>query len=298
MSVQFERVAVFGMGLLGGSVAVAARERRVAGEVVGVTRRQETARAVEAAGLVDRAVLDPSEGVDGADLVVLCNPVFAMPEVLDRCAPALGAGAIVTDVGSVKGPLAESLPGLLPDHACYVGSHPMAGSHHTGFAHARADLFEGAACVVTDAEGTDPSAADRVAAFWRALGSTVYRRDPARHDDEVAWISHAPHAIAFAFAQALGGSPGPASDLRGPGFRDFTRIAAADPEMWTDILVANRKALATPLDATLQSLQALHEAIAAGDAGRVLDLLASARETLSGPLGDAEANPAAKSAAP
>jgi len=298
VTVRYSRIAVFGMGLLGGSVATAVRQRGIAAEVVGITRRDETARAVEAAGLVDRAVLDPAAGVADAELVVLCNPVFAMRDTLARCAASLADGAVVTDVGSVKGPLAETLPGLLPGHARYVGSHPMAGSHHTGFAHARADLFEGAACVVTRTPETDAAAADGVTAFWTALGCRVFQRDPARHDDEVGWISHAPHAVAFAFAHALAGSPGPASELRGPGFRDFMRIAGADPEMWTDILVANRKALATPLDATLQSLQALHDAIASGDAERVLDLLASAREALTGPSEGAGANPAARSAAP
>lgn len=281
MSALFERIAVFGMGLLGGSVAVAARSRGVAAEVVGVTRRDENARAVEAAGLVDRAVIDPEAGVRGADLVVLCNPVFAMPETLERCASALEPGAIVTDVGSVKGPLTETLPGLLPDHAVYVGSHPMAGSHETGFANARADLFEDAACVVTRDAGSDDADVARVSAFWRALGSRVFERDPTLHDDEVAWISHAPHAIAYAFAHALAASPGQASELRGAGFRDFTRIAAADAEMWTDILVSNRKALAGPLEAMGRSLADLAQAIAAGESDRVLEVLVSAREVLA-----------------
>lgn len=281
MSALFERIAVFGMGLLGGSVAAAARVRGVASEVVGVTRRDENARAVEAAGLVDLAVIDPEAGVRGADLVILCNPVFAMPETLERCASALEPGAIVTDVGSVKGPLAETLPGLLPDHAVYVGSHPMAGSHETGFAHARADLFEDAACVVTRSAGCGEADVARVSAFWSALGGRVFERDPTLHDDEVAWISHAPHAIAFAFAHALAASPGPASELRGAGFQDFTRIAAADAEMWTDILISNRKALAGPLEATARSLADLAAAIAAGESDRVLEVLASARESLA-----------------
>jgi prephenate dehydrogenase len=281
MSALFERISVFGMGLLGGSVSVAARARGIAGEVVGVTRREENARAVEAAGLVDRAVIDSRSGVRGADLVVLCNPVFAMPETLERCASALEPGAIVTDVGSVKGPLAESLPGLLPDHAVYVGSHPMAGSHETGFAHARADLFEDAACVVTRSAGNSDADVARVSAFWSALGGRVFERDPTLHDDEVAWISHAPHAIAYAFAHALAASPGPASELRGAGFRDFTRIAGADAEMWTDILMSNRKALAGPLQAMAHSLEDLARAIAAGESERVLEVLVSAREVLA-----------------
>lgn len=277
---RFERIAIFGMGLLGGSVAKAVRARGVAREVIGVTRREETARALEAAGLVDRAILDPADGVAEADLVVLCNPITFMPGVLDRAAPHLSPGTVVTDVGSVKGPLAETLPGRLPSGVCYVGSHPMAGSHQTGFEHARADLFQGRPCVVTATAETDENAAGRVAAFWESLGARIFRRDPTLHDDEVAWISHAPHAIAYAFAHALRDSPGPASDLRGPGFRDFTRIAGADVEMWADILLANRKALAGPLEATALALTALAEAVSAGDSETVHQLLATARETL------------------
>ncbi len=277
----FERVAVVGLGLLGGSVAAAARARGVARCVVGVSRGRETAAEAVAAGLADEGSHDLAAGVAGADLVVLCTPVFAMADTLGRAAPALRAGALVTDVGSVKRALVETLPGLLPPGVHYVGAHPMAGSHQTGLRHARADLFEGAACVLTPTSATPPEALARVRGFWQALGARVLERDAAAHDAEVAWVSHLPHAVAFAYAEGLAGAPAGAFALAGGGFRDFTRIAASDPELWADILVTNRKALAGPLAAASASLARLAAAVEAGDPDRVQRLLAAAREGLA-----------------
>jgi prephenate dehydrogenase len=187
----------------------------------------------------------------------------------------------VTDVGSVKGPLVETLPGLLPAGAHYVGAHPMAGSHETGLRHARADLFEGAVCVVTPTAATEPAALARGRAFWAGLGARVVERDPAAHDAEVAWVSHLPHALAFGYAASLAAAPAAAFPLAAGGFRDFTRIAGSDPELWADILVANQKALAGPLAAAARSLAKLAEALEAGDHESVHRLLAAAREHLA-----------------
>ena len=243
-----ERVAVLGLGLLGGSVAAAARRRGVAKRVAGATRRREVLEEALARGYIDEA--GPPEAISrGADLVVLATPVYAMADTLRRIAPALSEGTVVTDVGSVKAPLAETLPGLLPPGVVYVGSHPMAGSHQRGLEHARQDLFDGAPCIVTTGSG-DEVAERRVADFWQALGARVLHRDPATHDSEVAWMSHLPHALAFAFAHALAESPDGAHDVAGAGFRDFTRIAHSEPELWADILTANRKALTGPLPAS------------------------------------------------
>jgi prephenate dehydrogenase len=274
----FERLAVLGLGLLGGSVALAARRRRVARRVVGGARRREAREQALRRGVVDEA-LDFEAAVRGADLVVLATPVFAMADAVRRIGPALAPGAIVTDVGSVKGLLAETLPGLLPRGVAYVGSHPMAGSHARGLAHAREDLFEGAACVV-DA-GSDAAATARVAEFWRALGARVVARDPAQHDAEVAWTSHLPHAVAFAYAAALRASPAGAREVTGSGFADFTRIAHSDPELWAEILTANRKALAAPLQCMSEALAGLARAIEANDEEAVERWIAAARTSLS-----------------
>jgi len=303
-AVHFERVAIIGTGLLGGSLGLALRARNLAREVVAVVRRADAQREVVALGIAQRAELELSAGVRGADLVVLASPVHAMPSLVAHAAPHLSAGAIVTDVGSVKGVLAEALPPLLPAGGCYVGSHPMAGSHHTGYAHARADLFENAACIVTPARPANPAAEERVLWLWRALGARVLRRSATRHDEEVAWVSHAPHAIAFAFAASLADAPESARELAGPGFRDFTRIAASDPAMWADILVSNKLALAAPLLSAAERAAALARAIESGDAGAVTKLLSAARDELASGESLARsggANPeiqAAKSAAP
>jgi prephenate dehydrogenase len=278
VSRAFECVAVVGLGLLGGSVALAARRRGVAARVVGATRRSEARERALREGAVD-AIAPLEEVARQADLVVLATPVYAMADTLRRLAPELADGAIVTDVGSVKSPLVETLPGLLPPGAVYVGSHPMAGSHERGMDHAREDLFEGASCIVTEAE--DGRAVERVCAFWRGLGAAVVRRDPTAHDAEVAWVSHVPHVLAFAFARALESAPDGSGEVAGAGFRDFTRIARSDAELWADILTANRKALAAPLQRSGAALSELARAIEAGDAEALEHLLTSARQTLS-----------------
>jgi prephenate dehydrogenase len=275
---RFERVAVLGLGLLGGSVALAAKTRGVAACVVGATRKRDVLEAALRRCAIDEAA-DFDEAVDGADLVVLATPLFAMDELLRSVAPRLRQDALVTDVGSVKATLAETLPGLLPRGVHYVGAHPMAGSHQRGFEHARADLFEGAPCIV--GRDSDVRARDRVCDFWRALGARVLLRDPTDHDAEVAWMSHVPHVLAFAFARALGGAPAGAHEVAGSGFRDFTRIAQSDPELWGDILTANRKVIVAPLQAVAESLADLGRAIEAGDADAVERWISEARAVLS-----------------
>jgi prephenate dehydrogenase len=169
----------------------------------------------------------------------------------------------------------------------------MAGSHRSGFEHARDDLFAGAACVVTEA--ADPAARERVCAFWRALGARVVLRSAASHDEEVAWTSHLPHALAFAFAAALRRAPARAHEVAGAGFRDFTRIAHSEPELWAEILAANRKALAAPLQAAGEALAELARAIEGNDGEALERLLGAARAALA-PGGVRGSDPSAEAA--
>ena len=273
----FRRMAVVGLGLLGGSVALAARQRGLVEHVVGATRSEEARQAALASGAVDE--IRPLDEVGAeADLVVLATPVHAMAGVLRQIAPSLGAGSVVTDVGSVKAPLAEMLPGLLPPGACYVGSHPMAGSHRRGFDFADPELFEGAACVVLEAGIGE--AEERVCSFWRGLGARILRLDARGHDARVAWVSHLPHALAFAFGEALGDAPEGAQSIAGPGFRDFTRIARSEAAMWADILIANRKALEEPIQRTVRALTDLSRTIESGDTQALEESLLRARLNL------------------
>lgn len=276
----FERLAVLGLGLLGGSVAAAAKQRGLAREVVGAARRSAPLERALAAGLVD-SVATPEQAVLGADLVVLGTPVGSMNQVVSNVASGLSPGCLVTDVGSVKGSVIETIPGLLPDGVEFVGAHPMAGSHLRGPDHARADLFEGTTCVVTPRAGQDQVAVERVETFWRDLGARVVRRSPAVHDEEVAWVSHLPHLLAFAFADALNAAPDRVGALAGGGFRDFTRIAQSDAELWGEILSLNGKALSGPLNHFSASLAKLARALEEGDDESLEKLLNQARLRLA-----------------
>lgn len=276
----FEKLAVLGLGLLGGSVAAAAKQRGLADEVVGAARRTGPLERARAAGIVD-SVASPLEAVVGADFVVLATPVGSMPKLVAEVAPNLEPGCILTDVGSVKLSVIDLIPGLLPDGVEFVGSHPMAGSHLRGPDHARADLFEGATCVVTPRLGQSPTAIERVEDFWRALGARVTRRSAAAHDEEVAWVSHLPHLLAFAFAESLQSAPREVGELAGSGFRDFTRIAQSDAELWGEILSLNSKALSGPLNHFSESLARLARLLEEGDGESLERLLSQARIRLT-----------------
>ena len=276
----FERLAILGLGLLGGSVAAAAKQRGLAREVVGAARRRGPLERAMAAGIVD-SIASPREAVVGADFVVLGTPVGAMPKLIAEVAGSLEAGCLVTDVGSVKVQVLDTVSGFLPTGVEFVGSHPMAGSHLRGPEHARADLFEGATCVVTPRADQDASAVERVESFWRSLGAHVTQRTPTVHDEEVAWVSHLPHLLAFAFADSLHSAPQGAGELAGGGFRDFTRIAQSDAELWGEILGLNNKALSGPLNRFSESLAKLARMLEEGDVESLEQALNQARIRLA-----------------
>jgi len=276
---RFERLAVLGLGLLGGSVALAAKRAGLAKQVAGAGRRKAPLELAVRRGIVDEAG-DAASAAAGADLVVLASPVSSMPELLESIASELEPGAIVTDVGSVKGRLSEVLPALLPAGVHYVGSHPMAGSHLRGVENVDADLFAGSCCVLTPVPGSDAGVVDRLIGFWQAVGARVVVRKPDEHDADVAWVSHAPHLLAFAFAHAFAEAPESAAIMRGGGFRDFTRIAHSDSELWGDILAANKKALVAPLQAFGRSLEEVTRVLEGGDPDVLERFLAASRQRL------------------
>ncbi|MFP6655740.1 MAG: prephenate dehydrogenase/arogenate dehydrogenase family protein [Myxococcota bacterium] len=276
----FKKLAVLGLGLLGGSVALAVKERGLAETVVGAARRRGPLEQALEAGVID-AIESPMEAVAGADFVVLAMPVGSMARVLSEVSPNLESGSIVTDVGSVKGIVVDQLPGLLPAGVDFVGSHPMAGSHLRGPQYARADLFEGATCVVTPRGAKDDRATLRVKEFWRSLGACVTSRTPAEHDDDVAWVSHLPHLLSFAFAQSLSAAPERVGELAGSGFNDFTRIAKSDAELWSEILSLNSKALSGALGHFSESLSEVARILEEGDAESLEHWLHQARTSLA-----------------
>lgn len=258
---MIKRLAILGPGLLGGSLAGAVREKDLAHEIRVWARSRAKAEAVVARpwgssgkGWGDFATDRVEEAVDGADFIVLATPVGAMPELarqIAACRERLSPDVLITDVGSVKGFVAaEVAPIFEAAGLTFIGSHPMAGGERAGFEAARADLFEGAACVLTPHAASLP----RLRAFWEALGCRLYVLTPQAHDEAVARISHLPHAVASILTLAALSGAEERAALAGNGLRDSTRIAAGDPALWTEILLENRAPVVEALEAMQQEL--------------------------------------------
>jgi len=265
--VRWKKVCIIGIGLLGGSLGQALRRRKLARQVVGCARRQATVAEARRAGAVDSATLDPAEAVADADLVVLCTPIAQMRSTLVKLLPHLKRGAVVTDVGSVKGRVVRELESLAARAGgCFVGSHPMAGSERMGVTSARADLYAGAVCVVTPSRRSNRNAVRAVEGLWKSVGSRVLRLSPSAHDRLVARSSHLPHLVAAQLVNhTLGSGSATQSLLCATGFRDTTRVASGSPEMWRDIALANRVNLAKSLGAFIRELRALQRRVKSGD---------------------------------
>jgi len=256
--VRFKKITIVGVGLLGGSLGLALRDRGLAGKVTGFVRREASVAECERCGAVDEATCDPIEAVTGADLVVFCTPLAQMRSLAEQMLSALAKGAIVTDVGSVKGSVVEDLELRVSQAGGhFVGSHPMAGAEKTGVAAARADLFAKAVCVLTPTAKTDTTAARQVKRLWQALGARVLEMSPEAHDALVSRSSHLPHVVAAQLVNLVLGPDQPPHQpaLCANGFRDTTRIASGSPEMWRDIALANRENLATALDGLMRGLR-------------------------------------------
>ncbi|MFQ5699739.1 MAG: prephenate dehydrogenase [Myxococcota bacterium] len=266
----FERLTVVGLGLVGGSVALAARERKAAGEI----------RAVDPSAPPggDFAPISLAEAARWSDGIVLAVPIESLEPVLAALAPELDPKVILTDTASIKRGVAAAARRFLAHPERCVGAHPMAGGDMSGFTHARADLFEGAACVIAAEGGEPPEVVDRVEQFWQCLGTFTVRRTPEEHDAVVAALSHSPHLIAYAFAQGLPGR----DDLRlaGQGVRDFVRIARSNPRLWTEILLRNRQHVAEEVAKFERNLGRILDALQRGDATDLERLLTEGRRAL------------------
>lgn len=279
--VLFRKVAIVGVGLLGGSLGLALRSRRLAGEVCGYLRRDSAAKEAQDAGVVDRATTDLAETVRNADLVVLCVPVGSMETTASALLDSLAPGAVVTDVGSVKTSVVERLESILQDAGgVFVGGHPMAGSEKTGFGSARSDLFDQAACVVTPTSRTPREAVERVGSLWRGVGGRVVILTPERHDLLVSRASHLPHVLAAGLARwVLDPANGLGEErLCATGFRDTTRLASGSPELWRDIALANRAHLEDAITGLAGELERFRKGLREGDAAAVEAFFAAARE--------------------
>lgn len=265
----FNRLALIGVGLIGSSIARAARAQGVVREIVASARSAATRRRVAELGLADQVMETNAAAAAGADLVILCVPVGACGEVAKQIAPQLMPGAIVSDVGSVKAAIVREAGPQLPAGVHFVPAHPVAGTEHSGPDAGFAELFVNRWCILTPPPGTDAAAVERLAAFWRALGANVERMPAGHHDLVLAITSHLPHLIAYTIV-------GTADELAevtrsevlkfsAGGFRDFTRIAASDPTMWRDVFLANKDAVLEMLGTFNEDLAKLTRAIRRGD---------------------------------
>jgi prephenate dehydrogenase len=261
----FEQLTVLAPGLLGGSVARAARHRDLARRIVLWSRRPENRVRLRTQPWCDEVRDTPEEAVRGAQLVVLAAPVDKIVTLAQTVAPHLGAGAIVTDVGSVKGEIARLCHAAMRPGACFVGSHPMAGSEKTGWEHATEILFERRVCFVTPLSDSDARAVETVVRFWHELGAEVITLEPDAHDEIVAHISHLPQILATTLCDLLAHRDPAWRNLAGGGLRDTTRIAASNPAMWLEILQHNREEILRALRQFQDELHAFQTALANRD---------------------------------
>jgi prephenate dehydrogenase len=279
--VLFKKITIIGIGLLGGSIGLAVKRRKLARQIAGFVRRRASLKDCERAGAVDFATTDLLAAVWDADLVILCIPLAQMRSRVRAMLPALKRGAIVTDVGSVKASVVRELESLIQKSgARFVGSHPMAGAEKTGVAAARTDLFEKTVCVVTPTKKTNRAALKTVEQFWKAVGSRVLVLKPEIHDALVSRSSHLPHVVAATLASHVlnPAHPKPQAALCANGFRDTTRIASGSPEMWRDIALANRKNLTKSLDAFITDLQKFQRLVKKGDAKTMAKFFETAKQ--------------------
>jgi prephenate dehydrogenase len=271
---KLKTLTIVGVGLIGGSIGLAARARGLAQTILGAGRRQASLDQARALGVVDEGCLDVALAVRRADLAVFCTPVDQIAEQVLAAAPGCTRGTLLSDAGSTKAAIVRDVEGRLPDGVAFIGGHPLAGSEKHGPEHADANLFQDRVTVLTRTERTDPHALERIAVFWRALGARVKVMTPEDHDRALALTSHLPHLLAAALAGLL---PPELHDLTATGFRDTTRIAAGEPSLWTGIFAQNRAAVLDALGRLQGRLDVLSQALAAEDPSALAALLAQAK---------------------
>lgn len=273
---RFARVAVIGVGLIGGSFALALKAARRAGEVVGIGRGAANLKLALEQGVIDAIGADAA----GADLVLIAAPVAQYPQILAALAPVLKRDALVTDAGSTKRDVIEAARAALGERlAQFVPAHPIAGAERSGAAASSAELFRGRRVVLTPLAENPAGAVQAIEQVWSACGARVSRMDAAEHDAVLAAVSHLPHLLAYALVHEVAARPDSAQlfGFAAGGFRDFTRIASSHPEMWRDICVANRDRLLDELDRYAAKLKALRPLVEAGDGAALHKLFEEAR---------------------
>ena len=277
----FQRLALIGIGLIGGSIALATRRAQAAGHIAVSRRTAATLARAGELGLGDSFHADPIEAVRDADCVILCTPVGAVGSVMQAIAPALKPGAVVSDVGSVKTSVIAQMKPHIPKEVHFVPAHPVAGTEYSGPDAALVDLFQNRWCILTPPAGEDAAAVERLAAFWRALGANVEIMTAEHHDLVLAITSHVPHLIAYNIVGTAADletvTQGEVMKFSAGGFRDFTRIAASDPTMWRDVFLNNKEAVLEMLGRFSEDLTALQRLIRYGDGEKLFELFTRTR---------------------
>lgn len=272
-------LCIIGVGLIGGSIGLAVRQRGLARRIRGIGWRQESLDTASARGAIDEGTLDLRQGVADADMVVFCTPVSGMVEQILTAGACVRPGTLLTDAGSTKTVITEGVEGRLPAGVEFVGSHPLAGSEKHGPLYADAGLFHGRLVVVTQTPRTNPAAVKRTSAFWQALGSRVRLMSPQEHDGALAVTSHLPHLVGAALAGIL---PSDLTDLTASGFRDTTRIAAGDPSLWCGIFQQNRGEILAALEKFRDRLARFQAAMESDNTESLRSLLEEAQKTRQG----------------
>jgi prephenate dehydrogenase len=278
-------MALIGVGLMGGSLGMAVKRKRLVREIVGYAPDPvELKRAVQRRA-IDQLAGSAAEAVRDADLVVLSTPVGAFEQVIKECAASLKPGVLLTDVGSVKGALVGRIEALLPPQAVYLSAHPLAGGEQSGIEAASPALFDGCRCLITPGTLIRPEALKQLTRLWERVGATVMTLDPYEHDRRLALVSHLPHLVAYALVACVLEASSDAPGLLGfsaGGFRDFTRIAASSPEMWRDICLENRAEILRALARYQSTLERYRRLIQAGDGASLEEAFRAARRVKTG----------------
>jgi prephenate dehydrogenase len=281
----FPDVTIVGVGLIGGSLAKVMKAKNLAGAITGTGRSKASLEQALRLGVIDRGDQDARHAVEQADLVILASPVNTFAPIVRQIGSHIKSGAILTDVGSVKGGMVRTLEDLLPPGVHFVPGHPIAGREQHGVTAATETLFRGAKCILTPTVRTDARALDVVTRLWTAAGASVMVMDPDLHDHVFAAVSHMPHVAAFAMMNAVAGlGSGKEQYLQfsGAGFRDFTRIAASSPEMWRDICLLNAANIVDMIDRYQSSLDRMKRAIQEGAAEEIEGLFKEASDVRRG----------------
>jgi len=262
---MFNRITILGVGLLGASFALAMKKNGLCSTITGYGRNRRNLQMAKERNIIDSFEQDPVAACRDSDLIMLSAPVGTFSGLAKAIGPALKKGAILTDVGSVKGNLVREIEKLMPKDVHYIGGHPIAGSDRSGIDAANAELFRNSRCVITPTENSDPVALDRIQNLWKALGSEITILNPEEHDRIYASVSHLPHLIAYAMVNTVAEMDSSYLDFSGKGFIDTTRIACSSEELWSDICLLNRDNLVEALAVFQKNLDRLDQYLKAGD---------------------------------